>query len=423
MAVQLMSNVKIITSGNAPTKENLLVGQAAFGKITSDGKYHLFGNSDGEVVDIVLSTYSSVAAITLDQVLQTGNDTTLDIEFKETAEGVAATIIGHSGVTVGTTTMTAAGFKDNGYSVLSANPANSIDTASAGTMRNAISVYSKSEVDAFVAGVFVIKGSAAWADLPTEGVKPGWVYNILSVPEGGVTDVHGHAVKVGDNVVYVAASEAEGDTHAAGWDVLSGEFTVDLSNYYTKDETYGKTEVDNLLTAKADKSTTYTKTEVDGFLTSKANTADVYSKTEADGKFALKTAVETAQADATQALADAAAAQDTADEAKAAVEALTGTSGDITTLKSDVATLKGQMTTVQGKVDALEKAGYQTAEDVQGILTDGHYVADENYVHTDNNYTAADKAKVDKIVTTGDGTKVLTDNGTYQPLEIAVISI
>lgn len=92
-------------------------------------------------------------------------------------------------------------------------------------------------------------------------------------------------------------------------------------------------------------------------------------------------------------------------------------------MKSDVATLKGQMTTVQGKVDALEKAGYQTAEDVQGILTDGHYVADENYVHTDNNYTAADKAKVDKIVTTGDGTKVLTDNGTYQPLEIAVISI
>ena len=52
MAIQLLSNVKIITSGQMPTPDNLQPGEAAFGKLTSDGKYHLFGNSDGEVVDI-----------------------------------------------------------------------------------------------------------------------------------------------------------------------------------------------------------------------------------------------------------------------------------------------------------------------------------------------------------------------------------
>lgn len=45
MAIQLMSNVKIITSGNKPTTANLLPGQAAFGKLNADQKYHLFGNT------------------------------------------------------------------------------------------------------------------------------------------------------------------------------------------------------------------------------------------------------------------------------------------------------------------------------------------------------------------------------------------
>lgn len=75
------------------------------------------------------------------------------------------------------------------------------------------------------------------------------------------------------------------------------------------------------------------------------------------------------------------------------------------------------------KATTLENAGYQTAEDVQQTLTAGHYVSDKNYVHTDNNFDAAAKAKVAKIVTDGDGTKVLTDNGTYQTLELNVVSI
>lgn len=54
------------------------------------------------------------------------------------------------------------------------------------------------------------------------------------------------------------------------------------NNYYTK------TETDDLLDAKADKSTTYTKTEVDSALALKANSADVYTKTESDAALALK---------------------------------------------------------------------------------------------------------------------------------------
>lgn len=37
------------------------------------------------------------------------------------------------------------------------------------------------------------------------------------------------------------------------WDFMGQTIKVDLSNYYTKDDTYSKTEVNNLLTAKVDK--------------------------------------------------------------------------------------------------------------------------------------------------------------------------
>lgn len=47
---------------------------------------------------------------------------------------------------------------------------------------------------------------------------------------------------------------------------------VDLSNYYTKNQTYSKTEIDNQLSWKADTSTTYTKTEVNNLMSWKQDT-------------------------------------------------------------------------------------------------------------------------------------------------------
>ena len=54
------------------------------------------------------------------------------------------------------------------------------------------------------------------------------------------------------------------------------------------DDYYDKTEVDNLLDDKADKSTTYTKTQVDTLLTSKADKSNVYTKSESDALLADK---------------------------------------------------------------------------------------------------------------------------------------
>lgn len=369
MAIQLMSNVKIITSGAKPTTATLLPGQAAFGKLTEDSKYHLFGNTGegggaGKVVDIVLDTYSALDAATLETVLTSGNTTKLNIVFQN-EEGVTKVTIGNTGITMGTTTMTEAGFKDNGAAVLSGNPQLVVSDTEAATMRGFLKVYSKAEVDGMVAGAFHIKGSVAANALPTEGMKAGDVYNITANTTG-VTDIHGQTMKVGDNVVYV---NANGDD-PAGWDILSG--VVDLSGYYTS------AQIDNLLK---------------GYVTTTALDTKVGE---------LNTAI----ADAKKAGTDAAAAAQTAQAAAEAAQAdATANAGEITKLKD---------------------AGYQTAADVTKTLTDGHYVADENYVHTDNNYDAAavaNVAKAAKLVVNGDGTKVLKDDGSYDTIELSVVSI
>ena len=55
------------------------------------------------------------------------------------------------------------------------------------------------------------------------------------------------------------------------------------------------------------------------------------------------------------------------------------------------------------EITAIKEAGYQTEADVKAYLEAKHYVIDESYVHTDNNYTDADKTKVDTINLTTEG--------------------
>lgn len=55
---------------------------------------------------------------------------------------------------------------------------------------------------------------------------------------------------------------------------------VDLTNYYTKTETYSSTEVDTKLDSKANTSDIYTRTEIDTKLNGKANASAVYKRTE-----------------------------------------------------------------------------------------------------------------------------------------------
>ena len=404
MAIQLMSNVKIITSGATPTTANLLPGQAAFGKLTADGKYHLFGNTGegggaGKVVDIVLDTYSALDAATLETVLTAGNTTKLNIVFTDDG-GVTKVTIGNTGIAMGTTTMTAEGFKDNGKAVLSGNPSLTVTDEEATTMRNFLKVYSKTEIDGMVAGAFHFKGSIAAENLPTEGMKAGDVYNITT-NTGKIKDIHNNVMKPGDNVVYV---DANGDD-PAGWDTLSG--VVDLSAYYTS------AQVDELLQA-------YVTTTVLEGKVSELNTAIADAKKAGTDAAA---AAQTAQATAEAANSAAAAAQSTANKGVTDAAAAK-TAADAAQAAADAA--QADATANAGEIANLKNAGYQTAANVQQILTDGHYVADEHYVHTDNNYDAtavANVAKAAKLVVNGDGTKVLKNDGSYDTIELSVVSI
>ncbi len=65
---------------------------------------------------------------------------------------------------------------------------------------------------------------ASFSDLPTSGQSVGDMYNIKAA---GGTDANGTSIRAGDNVVW----------NGSGWDDQAG--TVDLSNYYTKNEING----------------------------------------------------------------------------------------------------------------------------------------------------------------------------------------
>jgi len=97
--------------------------------------------------------------------------------------------------------------------------------------------YTKAEVDAKTTSFYRPMGSVqTYQDLPTTGNQIGDVYNIIEayIVDGVVI------VPAGGNVAYTA----NGD-----WDYLGG--SVDLSNYYTKDETYSQTEIVSFLDDKA----------------------------------------------------------------------------------------------------------------------------------------------------------------------------
>lgn len=83
-------------------------------------------------------------------------------------------------------------------------------------------VYTKSEVDSKVAGVYRYKGSVStYAELPSADVAAGDVYNVAAADAE-------HGVKAGDNVAWTGTA----------WDVLAG--TVDLSGYATSAALDGK---------------------------------------------------------------------------------------------------------------------------------------------------------------------------------------
>lgn len=105
---------------------------------------------------------------------------------------------------------------------------------------NAADVYTKTETDAAitsavnaaVAGVYKVKGSVAFASLPTEGMSEGDVYNVSDAftTTSSFVEGAGKSYPAGTNVVYTAA----------GWDCMAG--TYDFSDFVMKSDIVDITE-------------------------------------------------------------------------------------------------------------------------------------------------------------------------------------
>lgn len=101
--------------------------------------------------------------------------------------------------------------------------------------------YTKTETDAAitqavgnaVAGVYKVKGTSSFASLPTEGMKPGYVYNVSDAFTAGSNFVEteiGKKYPAGTNVVYTES----------GWDAMAGIY--DFSDFMLKSDIEDLTE-------------------------------------------------------------------------------------------------------------------------------------------------------------------------------------
>jgi len=96
-------------------------------------------------------------------------------------------------------------------------------------------VYTKDETDAAVStaigqavsGIYKVKGSVAFADLPTTEMKEGYVYNItdeFTADNTFVESEQGKKYPAGTNIVYTEA----------GWDAMAGIY--DFSDFMMKSD-------------------------------------------------------------------------------------------------------------------------------------------------------------------------------------------
>lgn len=103
--------------------------------------------------------------------------------------------------------------------------------------------YTKSEADSAintaignaVAGVYKVKGSVAFANLPTTGMQEGYVYNVTDAFVGDDTFVEserGKEYPSGTNIVYTEA----------GWDAMAGVY--DFSDFMMKSDLQEITEAE-----------------------------------------------------------------------------------------------------------------------------------------------------------------------------------
>lgn len=94
---------------------------------------------------------------------------------------------------------------------------------------------------------------------------------------------------IDDKVQVIADETHDGASTIYNWDGTEWQYVGAFGgNFYTKAETYNKTQIDSALSDKADKSNTYTRAVIDSMIltlsTDKADKINTYTKTEIDGK-------------------------------------------------------------------------------------------------------------------------------------------
>ena len=235
--------------------------------------------------------------------------------------------------------------------------------------------------------VIAYNGQDKWKQKATELLNQGG-------GGGGLVDdvkVNGTSVVDENKVAQIDLSDYA--THSYVTNALDEYTTTAVlqANYYNK------TEVNSRLADKADANSVYTKTETNTLLSAKANASDVYTKSE------------TYSDDEVDALLSAKA--DTADLATVATSGSYSDLSNKPTIPS--AQVNSDWNASSGVAEILNKPNLATVATsgsyndltnkpsiptkTSDLTNDSNFVADSSYVHTDNNFTTAEKTKLSDI--------------------------
>ena len=209
--LQITGQVKLITSGNAPTVENLKKGELAFGEV--GGRKRLYGSDGTAVYEINPSEVSAAVQQAIDAAVaaaktELGNHTINGKKLSENPVIGLSDIRGTKGVLDGTLEEILTRID----STASMAQSDAIDNAAEIT-----------KLKASVAAVYRPKGSKPTLAevLALTDSQVGDVWNV-----GAAFTLNGKEYAAETNVACITASEAGKATAEAAWDALGGTFDV-----------------------------------------------------------------------------------------------------------------------------------------------------------------------------------------------------